>query len=607
MTDTPYFVIDDLTIGYHKVPVIRDISVKVQKGEIIALIGPNGAGKSTLLKTIARDLEPIRGKIFLEGRDMQTITYRELSKKLAVILTERIKVELTTCRDVVATGRYPYTGRLGVLRGEDQRIVDEAMETVHALELAERDFNAISDGQRQRVLLARAIAQQPEMILLDEPTSFLDVRHKLDLLTILTRMARKKNITVIMSLHEIDLAEKVADRILTVKGDTQFGFGAPGEVFEEQAIRKLYDIEDGYFDPLFGSIELKKPAGDTPEVFVLAGAGTGISVYRKLQRENVPFATGVLYENDVDYRLARLLAAETVSVPAFAAPDDAVYEKAFETMRRCGKDPPRRRCCPDAERAAPRAREGRGARGTRRENGRMDAVKEKKGMFYAVGVGPGDPMWMTREACAVLEACPVIAAPQTASGEMLALSIAQGAAELGGKTILPLSFAMSRDAAVRAEGYARAADAIAPELDAGRDVAMVNLGDVSIYATAYYVLDELRRRGYDTRMVPGVASFSAVAAALGRSLTEMELPLHIYPAGASDLDAALAQPGTKVLMKSGKAIGETAAALSRHGLAEESAMVADCGLPTQQVFETITGLPEKISYFATVIVPDSKE
>ena len=203
MTDTPYFVIDDLTIGYHKVPVIRDISVKVQKGEIIALIGPNGAGKSTLLKTIARDLEPIRGKIFLEGRDMQTITYRELSKKLAVILTERIKVELTTCRDVVATGRYPYTGRLGLLRGEDQRIVDEAMETVHALELAERDFNAISDGQRQRVLLARAIAQQPEMILLDEPTSFLDVRHKLDLLTILTRMARKKNITVILSLIHI--------------------------------------------------------------------------------------------------------------------------------------------------------------------------------------------------------------------------------------------------------------------------------------------------------------------------------------------------------------------------------------------------------------------
>ena len=201
----------------------------------------------------------------------------------------------------------------------------------------------------------------------------------------------------------------------------------------------------------------------------------------------------------------------------------------------------------------------------------------------------------------------MIAAPQTASGEMLALSIAQGAAELGGKTVLPLSFAMSRDAAVRAEGYAHAADAIAPELDAGRDVAMVNLGDVSICATAYDVLDELRRRGYATQMIPGITSFCAVAAALGTSLTDRDSPLHIYPDETGNLDMALELSGTKVLMKSGKAIGETAAALSRHGLAEDSAMVADCGLPTQQVFETMTGLPEKISYFATVIVPDSKK
>ena len=169
-------------------------------------------------------------------------------------------------------------------------------------------------------------------------------------------------------------------------------------------------------------------------------------------------------------------------------------------------------------------------------------MSAEKGTFYAVGVGPGNPMWMTREACAVLEACPVIAAPRTASGEMLALSIARGAAALDGKTVLPLEFAMSREASVRAQGYERAADSIARELDAGRDTAMVNLGDVSIYATAYYVLDVLRRRGYDTRMIPGVASFCAVAAVLGRSLTEMEQPLHIYPAGASDLDAALALP-----------------------------------------------------------------
>ena len=330
-----YFSINDLTIGYHKVPVIRNISLEVQKGEIIALIGPNGAGKSTLLKTIARELAPISGSISLEGRDMQTISYRELSKKLAVILTERIKVDLTTCRDIVATGRYPYTGRLGVLTHRDEAVVDAAMETVHALDLSDRDFNAISDGQRQRILLARAICQEPEMILLDEPTSFLDVRHKLDLLSILTRMARKKNITVIMSLHEIDLAEKVADRILTVKGDTQFGYGEPGEIFEEQAIRRLYDIEDGYFDPLFGSIELKKPAGETPEIFVLAGAGTGIPLYRKLQRENIPFATGILYTNDLDHRLARLLAAEVISAPPFRPIPEETLDEALNIMRQC--------------------------------------------------------------------------------------------------------------------------------------------------------------------------------------------------------------------------------------------------------------------------------
>ena len=331
----PYFETRGLSIGYHGVPVIRDISLKIQKGEIVALIGPNGAGKSTFLKTVARELPPISGQVLLEGRPLQSFSYKALSRKMAVILTERIRVELTTCRDIVATGRYPYTGRLGVLRPEDERAVDEAMDTVHALDLSERDFGAISDGQRQRILLARAICQEPELILLDEPTSFLDVRHKLDLLSILTRMARKKNITVLMSLHEIDLAEKVADKIITVKGDALFGCGTPGEIFEENRIRQLYDIENGFFDPLFGSIELKKPTGDTPRVFVLAGAGEGIGIYRRLQRDNIPFATGILYDNDLDYRLARLLAAQVVAVPAFSPIDQASIARALKIMRSC--------------------------------------------------------------------------------------------------------------------------------------------------------------------------------------------------------------------------------------------------------------------------------
>ena len=225
---------------------------------------------------------------------------------------------------------------------------------------------------------------------------------------------------------------------------------------------------------------------------------------------------------------------------------------------------------------------------------------EKQGVFYAVSVGPGDPELLTRQACRVLEVCDVIAAPRTKAGRMLALDIAGGAVDMRGKTILPLDFTMAHDAAVREESYRTAAGAIEAALAAGRDVAMVNLGDVSVYATAYYILERVRSDGCEGVMCPGVTSFCAVAARLGRSLTRMEEPLHILP-GSAELDSALALPGTKVLMKSGRAIRETVDALERHGLAARAGMVADCGLETEQVYTDLRQLPEEISYFATIV------
>ena len=204
-----YFKMDDMAVGYQGKTLIHDINIGIDKGEIVTLIGPNGSGKSTILKSITKQLKLIGGKVFFDDTSLQEMSYKELSSNMAVVLTERIKTELMTCHEIVATGRYPYTGRLGILTPEDEQIVDEAMKAVHAEDLGNRDFNAISDGQKQRVLLARAICQEPEIIVLDEPTSFLDVRYKLELLAILERMARKKHITVIMSLHEIDLAQTV--------------------------------------------------------------------------------------------------------------------------------------------------------------------------------------------------------------------------------------------------------------------------------------------------------------------------------------------------------------------------------------------------------------
>ena len=181
-----------------------------------------------------------------------------------------------------------------------------------------------------------------------------------------------------------------------------------------------------------------------------------------------------------------------------------------------------------------------------------------------------------------------------------ALDIAAGAVDMQGKNILPLDFTMARNEAVREDSYRAAAAAIKAELSVGRDVAMVNLGDVSVYATAYYILERIRDDGFETVMCPGVTSFRAVAARLGRSLTRMDEPLHILP-GSTDLNNALALPGTKVVMKSGKAIHETAEALKRHGLLANAGMVADCGLETEQVYTDLRQLPEEISYFATIV------
>lgn len=140
-------------------------------------------------------------------------------------------------------GRYPYTNYFGKLTPEDERIVDESLESVAALDIAEKDFSQISDGQRQRIMLARAICQKPQIIVLDEPTSFLDIRHKIELLDILQNMAVKENVTVVLSLHEIELANRISDWVMCVRADGKILYGTPDEIFKDEIIRELYDIK----------------------------------------------------------------------------------------------------------------------------------------------------------------------------------------------------------------------------------------------------------------------------------------------------------------------------------------------------------------------------
>lgn len=330
----PFFETKGLTVGYDGVPLIRDIDIGLRRGQILTLIGPNGSGKSTILKSITKHLKTICGTVYIDSRSIDGMSSRELSRQVAVVLTDKLKTELMTCQDVVSTGRYPYTGMLGILSEQDRSHVRSAMELVNAWDLRDRDFTEISDGQRQRVLLARAICQEPRIIVLDEPTSFLDVRYKLELLTLLRSMARDKNITVVMSLHELDLAQKVSDLVMCVKGETVTHFGPPGEIFQRELIGDLYNLSGGSYNPFFGSFEMERPQG-TAHVFVIAGGGTGIPVYRALQKKRVPFVTGILHENDIDYQLARDLAEEVFSEQSFQRIGEGVYRNALGRMERC--------------------------------------------------------------------------------------------------------------------------------------------------------------------------------------------------------------------------------------------------------------------------------
>ncbi|MDO4753987.1 MAG: ABC transporter ATP-binding protein, partial [Bacillota bacterium] len=316
----------DLSVGYSEKILISGINLTVESGKILTLIGPNGSGKSTILKTLTRHLRKIGGVIEIKGMEQDRYTDAELARELSVVLTDRVKAELMTCGDVVAMGRYPYTGHFGHLREEDYETVRSALATVGALDLEHRPFTQISDGQRQRIMLARAICQDPKVLVLDEPTSFLDIRHKIELLGILLDMAKHKHVAIVMSLHEIDLAAKVSDFIACVDGEHISHYGPPQDIITDRIVEKLYDLEKGSYNALFGSVELERPAGK-PKVFVLAGGGGGVTTFRALQKKGIAFSAGILYQNDIDYFVAESLASELISLPAFA-------ECTIETVNR---------------------------------------------------------------------------------------------------------------------------------------------------------------------------------------------------------------------------------------------------------------------------------
>lgn len=314
-----YVSVENAAFGYDKKIVLDNVNISIKKGEIVAIIGPNGVGKSTILKSIATQLKLKSGALFLDDKSLYSYDGRELSKKLSVLMTERVNPELYTSYDVVALGRYPYTGKLGLLSERDREVVEESMRLVNINNISNELFSTLSDGQKQRVMLARAISQEPELLILDEPTAFLDIKYKLELLSLLKYLADTKKTTICMSLHEIDLAYKIADMVLCIKNDRVDKYGMPEEILTSEYISELYQINKGCYNYELGCVELEKVNGQS-KTFVIGGGGSGIALYRRLNKRQIPFAAGILHENDIEYHIAKALAV------------DVIFEKSFECI-----------------------------------------------------------------------------------------------------------------------------------------------------------------------------------------------------------------------------------------------------------------------------------
>ena len=281
--------LDALSVGYRSGrrssrTVLAGVSARAAAGELTVLVGPNGTGKSTLLHTVAGLLPPLAGSVSLDGADLAALPPAERARRLAVVLTERVEPGLLSVEDLVALGRHPHTGPTGALRAADRAVVAAAVEAAGAGQLAGRRVAELSDGERQRVLVARALAQEPAVLLLDEPTAFLDVSARVGLLGLLRRLARDDGLCVLVSTHDLEPALRVADQVWLLDRDGRLRTGPPEALVACGAVGEVFDAPGLAFDAVAGAFTIRPAPGGTP-VTVVAPQPEAALVARLLTRE----------------------------------------------------------------------------------------------------------------------------------------------------------------------------------------------------------------------------------------------------------------------------------------------------------------------------------
>ncbi|NOY14517.1 MAG: ATP-binding cassette domain-containing protein [Deltaproteobacteria bacterium] len=325
---------NQLAVGYGNKAIVSGINLRIRAGHFISLLGPNGTGKTTLLRTLSGHLAPLSGSIQLNRHPLSALSPAALARLMAVVLTDKVSPPLLSVFDFVALGRYPHTNFLGRLTARDRKVVLESLDAVHAGELVRREFANLSDGEKQKILIARALAQEPRVLLLDEPTAHLDLKHRIEVMAILRSLCRSQGITIIASLHDVDIAAKVSDQVALLKDGAITAWGFPEDVLTGDAVTALYDFDSACFSHQLGSIELRGD-GHLERVFVVAGAGSGAAVYRMLAKRGYNITTGVLHSNDLDCYVGRSLGADCTTQPPASGMSETALRRAITKLGDC--------------------------------------------------------------------------------------------------------------------------------------------------------------------------------------------------------------------------------------------------------------------------------
>lgn len=336
----PALVLDRVSATYGREPVLREVDLRVDPGEVVGLVGPNGSGKTTLVRVASRTLRPVSGRIRVSGRDLVGMSAHEAARLVAVVPQDVVPAFSFTALELVLMGRSPYRSRWGGGTPQDWARVRAAMGATQIQHLADRPVDELSGGERRRVVLAQALAQDAPVLMLDEPTTHLDVRHVLDLLAIVRRLAERERTAVLAIHHDLNLAASTCDRLVVLRAGEVVATGPPASVVTPGLLREVYGVEaEVSTDHATGrpSVRIGVPTEPAAPLgrraHVVGGAGRGAPIMRRLAEAGFDVSVGVLHASDTDADVAERLNLVRVSVPPFSD-IDAEAERACRRLMR---------------------------------------------------------------------------------------------------------------------------------------------------------------------------------------------------------------------------------------------------------------------------------